>query len=84
MPPPRTLQAHPPEEHTMAHEDSKSSSARDPRASLRSRDRDQEELDRRSHGGTQNGSTESAREQWLSDAHDGGKHKHQVTGPIDE
>lgn len=67
----------------MADQDSKPT-ARDPRASLSGRDRDRDELDRRSHGGTQNGSTESAREQWLSDVRDGGKHKHQVSGPTDE
>lgn len=53
-------------------------------SSIGGRDRDLDELGRRSHGGTQNGSTESARERWLSDVRDGGKHKHQVTGPTDE
>lgn len=53
-------------------------------SSVSGRDRDLDELGRRAHGGTQSGSTESARERWLSDVRDGDKHKHQVTGPTDE
>lgn len=53
-------------------------------SSMSGRERDLDERGRRAQGGTQNGSTETARERWLSDVRDGGKHKHQVTGPTDE
>ncbi|GHA79281.1 hypothetical protein [Cognatilysobacter bugurensis] len=36
-------------------------------SSTSGRERDQEQLDRRSHGGTQNGSTQTAREHHLSE-----------------
>lgn len=68
----------------MKHKDSRPSGRDEGVSSISGRERDLDELDRRSHGGTQNGSTESARERGLSDAGDGGGHSQRSSGSTDE